>query len=198
VTFSCAVLAGGESRRMGRDKAFVDFDGRSLLVRIVERLETVSDDVFVVARDGGGLASLGPRVYRDTCDARTPLAGILTALHMASQPSVFICATDMPHVSPRLIELIASRSSVADVVVAEHDGRLEPLHAVWSVTAAGVIEAEIAAGERAVHRVLERLRVAVVHEDVWRPVDPSGASFTNVNTPDELLAAQDQSGRRSA
>jgi molybdopterin-guanine dinucleotide biosynthesis protein A len=175
---------------MGRDKARVEFDGRPLVLRIVERLETVSDDVFVVARAGSNLASLGSRVYTDACDARTPLAGILTALRVAVHPLVFVCATDMPHVSVELIALLVSHAVSADVVVPQRDGRLEPLHAVWSSTVAGDVTTALDAGERAVHRVLARLNVATIAEDEWCAVDPSGASFTNINTPDELVAAR--------
>lgn len=175
---------------MGRNKALVGFHGRPLVMRIVERLAATSDDVFVVARERSDLAVLGPRVYTDACDVRTPLAGIITALRVASHPLVFVCATDMPHVSTELIGLLASRASSADVVVPERDGDLEPLHAMWSTSVADDIARAIDGGERAVHGVLARLNVVTIAEDEWRAVDPSGASFTNLNTPDELLAAR--------
>ncbi len=190
VKISCGILAGGESRRMGRNKALVDFDGRPLVVRIVDRLSLWSDDVFVVEKTSTDLGTLGIRVYRDDLDARTPLAGIVTALRAATHPHVFVCATDMPHVSRDLVELLASRASGADAVVPEHDGRIEPLHAVWSAAAAGRVAVQMGAGERAVHRVLERLNVITVAEDEWRTADPHAMSFTNVNTPDELEAAR--------
>jgi molybdopterin-guanine dinucleotide biosynthesis protein A len=189
VNVSCAVLAGGESRRMGRDKASLSFDGRALVVRICDRLASVSDDVFVVAKSDAGLASLGVRMYHDRGDVKTPLMGIVSALRVAVHPYVFVCATDMPHVSRDLVELLTARTSGADAVVPERDGRLEPLHAVWSTSIADLIAGEVDAGERAVHRVLARSNVRIVHEDEWRTVDPSGVSFTNLNTPDDVLAA---------
>ena len=187
---SCGVLAGGESRRMGRDKALVDFDGRPLVTRVVDALSAWSDDVFVVAKSRADLEALGVRVYHDDSDARTPLAGVLASLRAAAHPLVFVCATDMPHISPALVALLASRAHGVDAVVPERDGRLEPLHAVWSAAAMDAIDVRLGAGERAVHRVLDELNVITVDELEWRAVDPEGASFTNLNTPDELAAAR--------
>ena len=175
---------------MGRDKAFVEFGGRPLVAHVVDRLSSMSDDVFVIAKSRTDLDALGVRVYRDDCDVRTPLAGVLTALRAAVRPFVFVCATDMPYVSHTLVALLASRAGSVDAVVPQRGGRLEPLHAVWSVAAADAIAVRLGAGERAVHRVLDGLNVITVGEAEWRAVDPEGASFTNLNTPDELEAAR--------
>jgi molybdopterin-guanine dinucleotide biosynthesis protein A len=190
MNISCAVLAGGESRRMGRNKALIDVGGRPLVTSIVEHLGSWSDDVYVVAKQTLSYQALGLRTFVDVYDASTPLAGILTALTSASHPFVFVCATDMPCVSHEVVELLASRTDGADAVVPERDGRLEPLHALWSVSVAGRMAAELAAGERAAHRVLRRLDVVTVTEREWRAIDPAAASFTNLNTPEELDAAR--------
>ena len=190
---SCGILVGGESRRMGRDKALVDFGGRPLVVHVAQRLSMWSDDVFVVGkRSNVELADLRLRVHDDGCDARTPLAGVLAALHAARHPLVFVCATDMPHVSRELVQLMASRACGADAVVPERDGRLEPLHALWSTAVADVIAAALAAGERAPHRMLGRLSAVTIREEDWRRVDPRGDSFTNLNTPDDLRGARER------
>jgi molybdopterin-guanine dinucleotide biosynthesis protein A len=190
MSFSCAVLAGGLSRRMGRDKALVEFEGRPLVVHMVERLSSWSDDVFVVSKTNPLPDDPRLRVYDDACDVQAPLAGVLAALRAASHPLVFVCATDMPFVSHEVVELLVSRADAADAVVPRRVGRLEPLHAVWSRSAAGPIAAQMDAGERAVHRALGLLNVVTVDEDEWRRVDPDGVSFTNLNTPDELAAAR--------
>jgi molybdopterin-guanine dinucleotide biosynthesis protein A len=189
---SCAVLIGGESRRMGRDKASIEFRGRPLVARIADRLSSISSDVFAVGKGDADLTGSGIRVYRDAFDVRTPLAGIATAMRQAVHPLVFVCATDMPYVSCELVVFLASKLSTGiDAVVPERDGRPEPLHAVWSTAAAPGVVGALEDGERAVHRSLERLHVVSVPEDEWRVVDPDASSFTNLNTPDELYAARD-------
>lgn len=177
---SAAVLAGGASTRMGRDKALLDVSGRPMVCRVVDRLREVSDDVFVVTKRPDVLNGLGLRVFADDTEARTPLAGIAKALEAALHEHVFVCACDMPFVSPPLVGLLADRVTGYDVAVPVRDGRAEPLHAVWAR------DVTLTPDERAVHRVLDDVRVAWIDEEEWRSLDPDGASFVNVNTPEDL------------
>lgn len=171
---SVAVLAGGESRRMGRDKALIDVEGRPLALHVADRLRACSDDVFVVAK-----RDLGFPVVIDESDLQTPLAGIVTALRSARHELVFVCACDMPLVSAELVGDLADRANGHDAVVPTRGGRVEPLHAVWAVRVLPKIEELMASGERAVHRVLERIDTVTVEVGD----DPS---LVNVNTPDDL------------
>lgn len=180
---SAAVLAGGSSTRMGRDKALLDLNGRPMICHVVDRLRAVSEDVFVVTKRAHSLDGLDLRVVIDQDEAQTPLSGISRALDVATHEHVFVCACDMPTVSPDLVLWIAERAVGYDAAVPVRDGRGEPLHAVWSA------HAIIGCGELAVHRVLEKLRVAWVGEDEWRTLDPTGSSFANVNTPEDLARA---------
>lgn len=192
---SAAVLAGGASTRMGRDKAFLHIDGRALVERVVERLRTCSDDVFVVAKRCAPFEEIGLRAVADVTDAQTPLAGIATALRAAAHPLVFVCACDMPFVSPDLVSLIATRLGSADVAVPRRDGRPEPLHAVWSTTASAAVESSLRSGELAVHRAVEGLAVLWIEEADWRSVDAEGLSFVNVNTPADHSEARTTAAR---
>ena len=187
--FSVAVLAGGQSKRMGRDKALIPLDDRPLIAHVIDRCGACSDDVFVVTKRPRQLQSLRFRVVVDDYEEQTPLCGIVSALRAAGRPYVFVCACDMPFVSPALIQLLAERAEGYDAAVPRRNGRAEPSHSMWSADAAERLADAMQAGERAVYRVLERLHVTWVEEDEWRSVDPDGASFVNVNTPDELAAA---------
>ena len=177
---SAAVLAGGESTRMGRDKALLDLGGRPLVCHVLDRLRAVSDDVFVVTKRPHALDGVAVRVVTDDSDAQTPLAGIATALRTARHDHVFVCACDMPFVSTGLVERLAQRAIGYDVAVPLRDGRPETLYAVWST------DVVVHADDRAVHRVLEGMRVAWVAVDEWSDLDPTGKSFVNINTPEDL------------
>ena len=178
MNLSVAVLAGGQSRRMGSDKAMVTFDGEPLVVRVASRLKAVSDDVFVVAKSA---LAIDVPVVGDTTDEQSPLAGVITALRAARHPRVFVCACDMPFVDTELVARLVGDLAERDAVVPSHHGRIEPLHAVWSVACLPQLEQLWDSGERAVHRALRQLGARVV--DVTDP-----RSFTNVNTPDEFSA----------
>ena len=169
-TFSCAILGGGRSSRMGRDKA-------ALMAReVAERLTVVSDDVFAVAKS----PVEGLRTTIDALDATSPLVGVLTALRCARHDVVFVCACDMPLVDVGLVVSLATSLGPHDAVIPIRDGRPEPLHAVWSKCAERPVAEALAAGERAVHRVLATLDTFTV------AFPPDHPSFTNINTPDDL------------
>lgn len=185
MNISAAVLAGGESRRMGRDKALVEFDGRPLIVHVAGRLREWSDDVFVVGKLPNaqleGLAPFPWRVVDDHEEVQTPLAGILAALRAARHAHVFVCATDMPFVSSDVVALLASRTGGVDAVAPTNEGTLEPLHALWSTHCVSKLQRIWDDGERSVHGALNRLDVRLV--DV-----PETRSFTNLNTQEDLDA----------
>lgn len=177
LSLSVAVLAGGESRRMGTDKALLDVEGEPLVVRVAARFDALSDDVFVVCKQPLELDV--PEVL-DEREDRTPLSGVITALRAARHARVFVCGCDMPELSPDLVAELASGTGT-DVVVPRHAGRIEPLHCVWSTAALGALETAWDDGQRSVRGAIGRLDA--------RYVDVSDASsFTNVNTPADLAA----------
>jgi molybdopterin-guanine dinucleotide biosynthesis protein A len=194
---SAAILAGGTSSRMGRDKAFLELDGRPLVLHVVDRLSVF--DVFIVAKETAPFDGFGVAAVADANEASTPLTGVLTALRASTLDRVFVCACDMPFVSPDVVRLLASRLEDRQAVVPRHGGRAEPLHAVWSTRAAAHVEDALRAGERSVHRVLDGLRVTWVEEEEWMPLDPDGLSFVNINTPaDHSEAAARTAAARSS
>lgn len=192
---SAAVLAGGQSTRMGRDKAFVELNRRPLIVRVTDRLWSCADEVFVVTKHPEDFDRWDLCAVPDGIDAQTPLAGVLGALRATKHERVFICACDTPFIAPDVVRLLAARLEGCDAAVPRRNDRPEPLHVVWSARAVDRVADAIEAGERAVHRVLEGLRVASVEEDEWRPLDPRGRSFVNINSPAELDEAERTAGR---
>lgn len=171
---------------MGSDKALIELDGRPLVLRVFDRLKSLSDDVFVVTKRPPTIEALGLRAVVDHHDAQTPVAGIATALRTAAHDHVFVCACDMPFVSVDVVRLLVERIDGMDAVVSVRNGRPEPLHAVWATSAAEALEAALRDGERAVHRALKRMRVGWVSESEWSALDPEGRTFINLNTPEDI------------
>ncbi|MGH2769654.1 MAG: molybdenum cofactor guanylyltransferase [Actinomycetota bacterium] len=184
-----AVLAGGESRRMGRPKAHVLWEGHPLVVHVARLLETVVAEVIVVTKRPVELAGMGLTVVSDRMSVQTPLAGIATALHAAAGRPAVIVACDMPRLQPRLIRRLLEAAQGHDAAVPVREGRLEPLHAVWCAPCLGPVTAALDRGRLAPHEVLAKLDVARIPEAVWRVWDPEGVSMLNVNTPEDLQAS---------
>jgi molybdenum cofactor guanylyltransferase len=185
VAVAGAVLTGGASSRMGSDKALLVVDGEALVWRQVSTLMRAgADPVVAIGGDRVGLGHLGLRVVADVAPGGGPLVGIATALgHFASTSThVAIVACDMPRLDvdtvSRLVDT-ARADTRADVVAAAQSGRAEPLCAVWRVaTARPLVDAALAAGERAVHQVLGTLALVSVEID--------SSLLLNVNRPRDL------------
>lgn len=191
--FSIVIQAGGQSNRMGQDKALMPFLGRSLIARQVERLSLLKAPIFVVTNRPEAYAFLGLPLVPDVLPGAGPLGGLLTALRAASSTAVAVVACDMPFVNPLLLQAQYGLllSAAADVVVPRSPRGIEPLHAVYRRAAClGPVEAALNAGERRVIAWFGAARVQELSpEDVARH-DPEFLSFMNVNNPEEFRQAE--------
>ena len=185
---SAAVMAGGLSRRMGRDKAWLDLgDGRPLIRRVVDVVSLVADDVLIVANDDRYRA-LGPRVVPDRYPGSGALGGIATGLSAAAHDHVIVVACDMPSLRPEALRLLIEGSEGYDVVVPLVRGEPHPLHALYTKACLPAIETAVAEGRLRVADALAELRVRTIEEAEMRVVDPDLVSVTNLNTPEDLAA----------
>lgn len=180
------MLAGGESRRMGRDKAFLPFGGTTLVERVAARLREACADVFIVANNPEPYEALGLRTVPDALPERRSLVGIYTAVRHAGGPA-FVCGCDMPFLCPALIRHMGDLARSVDVVIPRVRD-YEPLHAVYTPACLEPITRVLAAGGRNAD-VLRDVRACVLDADELRRFDPDLQSILNVNTPDEYEAA---------
>ena len=192
---SGVVLAGGRSSRMGRDKAALVFDGSTLLQRTAEALTAVADEIVVVRAPGQELPPLDLDVpiieAEDAIEGEGPLVGIAAGLRAASTPVAIVVAVDMPFLQPPLLRMLAERvQEGARWALPIAEGRPQPLCSAFATNALDVLDAHIAAGDRAPMAAADDLDAARIEEATWRAADPEGRSFLNVNTPEEFEAAQ--------
>ncbi len=195
---SIVIQAGGQSRRMGQDKALMPFLGRPLIQRVADRLRPIADEVIVTTNRPEDYRFLGLPLFRDLRPGRGALGGLYTALSSATCDVVGVVACDMPFASAKLIET-AGRLLVeaeADVVIPESGEGLEPLHAVYRrATCLPAIEAAIAADQWKLIAWFPQVRVRVLQPTEVRLLNPSGLAFWNLNTPEEFSRAEALSKR---
>jgi molybdopterin-guanine dinucleotide biosynthesis protein A len=191
-----AIVAGGLATRLGGvAKSSLVVGGRSIAERQFEALRATFPRVLVVANDAGPWAGLGVEVVPDRFVGAGPLAGVHAALVATAAHAGVVCvAGDMPFVAPGLLALLRDHAPESAAVVPRVAGRPEPLLARWSREALPLVEARLAAGERAVHAVFAALATAWLDEPALRAVDPTLRSFANVNTPEELRRARGPEG----
>jgi len=187
------IQAGGQSSRMGEDKALKPFLGRPLIQRVIERLSPVADELIVTTNRPEDYAFLDLRLTSDLKLGRGALGGLYTAIASATHPIVAVVACDMPFASGTLLEA-ASRLLVeeeADVVIAKSDEGYEPLHAVYRrKTCLPAIEAAIDADQWKVIAWFPQVKVRVLTPDEFKRYDTLGLAFWNVNTPEEFAEAE--------
>ncbi|WP_044512109.1 molybdenum cofactor guanylyltransferase [Mycobacterium simiae] len=181
------VLAGGESRRMGRDKATLPGpDGTATMVEfVVGVLSQRCNPIFVVAAPGQPLPQLTARVVRDEIQGLGPLPATGRGLRAAAEagaPYAFVCAVDMPLLTAELIDRLMLLASKTDAeVVLPWDGRSHYLAAVYRTDLADRIDALVAAGERKMSALIDA-------SDVQQIVLSDSRPLTNVNTDAEFRA----------
>jgi len=155
-----AILAGGQSRRMGRNKAFLEFQGMTLIQRIADTMKEVFEDVRMV---GGNPDSTLPLPFLP--DIRTnagPLGGIHAALLSASAESVFVISCDMPLVSSHLIRYVMDSADSSRCTVVSDDGQIQPLCGVYPASLADLVERQIETGDLRMKRLLERANATIL------------------------------------
>lgn len=187
------VQAGGQSSRMGTDKALKPFLGRPLIQRVIDRLEPIADEIIVTTNRPDDYSFLDVRLFPDIKPDRGALGGLYTAIASAAHPIVAVVACDMPFANPMLIEAM-SRLLVekeADVVIPKSDDYYEPLHAVYRrETCLPAIESAIDADKWKVIAWFPQVKVYELSSDETKKYDPSGLAFWNVNTPEEFSKAE--------
>lgn len=190
---SVAIQAGGQSRRMGRDKALMPFLGRPLIQRVLDRLTPIADEVLVTTNSPDDYRFLDLPLFRDLKPGRGALGGLYTALSSATCEVVAVVACDMPFASASLIEA-ANRLLIqegADVVIPDSGDGLEPLHAIYRrETCLPAIKSAIDADKWRLISWFPEVKVHILQPEEIRTYDPSGLAFWNLNTPEEFSEAE--------
>lgn len=208
------ILAGGESRRMGQDKAFLEVDGQLLMDRVLGAIRALADDVIIVTNAPEKYTAFPARLARDAYPGTGALGGIYTGLLMAEHPCGLVVACDMPFLNVDLLCYMAGLVWQYDVVMPylgdeelPTDVRttrdtarardLHPLHAIYCKQCLGPIEKAIRRGDLRTIAFLPEVNVRFVGRREIDRFDPEHRSFFNANTPEELGYARELSRSHS-
>jgi molybdopterin-guanine dinucleotide biosynthesis protein A len=187
------ILAGGRSSRFGSDKAAALLAGRALLDWVASALGQVCSPVVVVKAAGQRLppTSVAVVTVEDFVEDRGPLAGVIAGLRAAPTTLAFVTSCDAPLLVSAAVETLALLAAGYDLVIPEVDGHLQPLVAVYRVSAClPVLEAALAAGTTRLLAACEPLNGRRVAPGALRAADPELDSFRNANDPAALAAIE--------
>ncbi len=201
---------------MGQNKAWVELEGKPLILRVIEALRRVCDEIIVVVNDTSGYEQLGVQLTGDVFPNTGSLGGIYSGLHAAKNEYAIAVACDMPFLNPALLTYLLKLAPGFDVVIPSvpdegkakpkqdkedarqraplpktaKDFHLHPLHAVYAKTCLSAMEQAIRREDLRMISFHNAVRVRIVEASELDSLDPQRRSFWNVNTPDELARAE--------
>jgi molybdopterin-guanine dinucleotide biosynthesis protein A len=184
------VMAGGDSSRMGTDKASLLLDGQTLLQSVITTMQQLFPQVIVSVRQPRSGINL-PQVCDEQPDGG-PLAGLVASLGQITTPWAFIVACDMPFVVPEVVELLAGYRSQHQAVVPVVHGHPQPLAAFYAASCLAPLRASLAAQQYSLRGVLKQLDVRYVDEAKMLEAGPHLRSFFDLDTPQDFAQAMNR------
>jgi len=187
------MLAGGKGGRLGRDKLSERVGRHTLSQRVIGCLAMVSDEILAVIAQGQSEPVLpaSARVVVDLYPDKGALGGIYTGLVASSSSHSLVVACDMPFLNPSLLRYLIRISPGFDVVIPRiEEGKLEPLHALYSRNCITPIQQQIQQGSMKIDSFLEHVKVRYVERAEIEEFDPQYLSFININNETDLERAR--------
>ena len=183
-----AILAGGDSRRFGRDKVTLELAGKPLALWVAEALGPVVTETWLITNRPLAHAALGLPMATDLMPFQGPVGGLATALFYARTPWVLLASADAPFLTAHLAFALAAAAGNLSrpALVCRSERGLEPLPGLYAVRLLSRVQ-EFLKQEKSFMALLERLRPEILGPEVWKTLDPEGASFENLNHPEDLV-----------
>lgn len=182
---TCAILAGGQSKRMGKDKATMDINRKALINLVYDKAKEVFQNIIIISNNHKAIEGIEAPIVPDIIPARSPSVGIASALLYANTPYVFILACDMPFISVEAIKYMVNEVNGEDIIIPRTKLGLEPLHAIYNRSCMAPLFRLI---EQNKFKVRDLLPFVRVRELGWEPcfIKDGASVFTNINTMNDL------------
>lgn len=186
---TAAILAGGKSQRMGRNKALLEFGSKKMIEHVVQSVAPFTQNTMIICNTPEQFDFLNLPIFPDAVESCGPLAGIYTALQQSQYKHCLVVACDLPFLSSQLIKFLCEKCTPYDIFAFESEFGVEPLCAVYRKSCLPLIETQIEKKQYKVADLFSKVQTRIVR------LKPNLAfydqyAFFNVNTPDELMQAQ--------
>lgn len=190
---SCVLLAGGQSSRMGTNKALLRFaDGVTVIERIISRVAPLCEEIVVITNMPDDYEFLGLPMFGDEILGASSLGGIYTGVLHSQHQRALTLSCDLPLLVPELLRFLLAMPFDYDLLMPFIGGRQQPLHAIYSKACLPAMLAQIDAHDLKIVRLLDTLRGRIVTEAELRPEWLQ--SFRNMNTPADWEAVKALAG----
>ena len=185
---SAAILAGGKSSRMGKNKALLPVGKHTMIERIVMVVRSITRDIALITNSPEEYRFLNLPTYADEIVGIGPLGGIYTALKRGAGERCLIVACDLPFVSEELLATLHELAIACEIAGFQSERGIEPLCAIYSKSCLPIIQLQIAQHDYRVHRLFSSTRSKILPITATTKKSHAPALF-NVNTPQEFEQA---------
>lgn len=185
------ILAGGQSRRMGENKAFLKVNSETFIEATLKKFDCY-DERIIVANDPELYQFEGVKTLKDIYPDMGPVCGLYTGIKAASNETCVVLTVDTPFISLELMTYLASLAASVDAVIPRINGRQQPLCAIYNKSSLPVLKKALERDERKVGKVLELMTIKSVSEEALKHLGDLEYLFENINTPEEYIKAMKQ------
>lgn len=185
------ILAGGKSKRLGVNKAFIELGSKKLIERIYLKLEKIFNEIIIVTNSLNNFRNFQAKIVRDKVPGIGPLGAILWGLEASTSKYNFITGCDSPFIKNEIIQLLMKKINQADVTIPYLKKGYEPLLAIYSKNCLEAIKKSINSRDLRIISFFSEVKVKIISENEIREYDPDLISFFNINSKTDLKRAQE-------
>ena len=199
MTFPCTgvILSGGlNSRFDGENKAFMSVGGRRIIDRLLDVFSDLFEEIILVTNRPQHFLKWDLTIVTDIIDLRSSLTGIHTGLFYTKNPYAFFSACDTPFLKKEMVEILIEQiEPKIDIIMPETSAGFEPLCAIYSKRCLKPAEDHLMADKVKIQWAFRSSRIKHIAENQLRPADPELRSFFNINTPQDLVRAEEMAAK---
>ncbi len=188
-SITCAILAGGKSRRFGKNKLLLEYKGKSFLQLTIDKLSEISKEIIIAGRNFEEIqaCTYKYKCFKDDYILKASIVGIHTALKYSNNDMVLVVAGDLPLLKSEVLKLLVSKyiSCNCEAVIPVVRGFIEPLVALYSRKTLDIIEENIENNKLKIADFIKKIDIYKLSEKEIKVVDPELVSFFNINTKED-------------
>ncbi len=189
------ILAGGKSKRLGRDKALETFNGEPLILKVISSIETLVDEIILVVNDDKRKNDFSfmknVTFATDKFSDAGSLGGIYTGLHESNNLNALFLACDMPFISMNILSLLINKIQLnPDIIIPEYNGFKQSTHAIYNKNCLPVIKNQLKRGEYKISKIFKKCNTLLINEHEINQCEKDTKSFYNINYEYELEKAK--------
>lgn len=187
---SAVILAGGDSTRMGQNKALLPLGNKSMIERIVDLLRPLFNEIILVTDNAEEYSMLKDIIFvkdKINMKEKNSLVGIYTGLIVAKNPYTFTLPCDMPFLNPDLINYMIQAIKKQDIVIPFVKGHYQPLHAIYGKGCIDAIKKSLDKKQYKITNFFDGMSIEIIDDDVVKKYSKDMKCFLNINTNDTYL-----------